>query len=618
MPGELKKGLGLWGVFCVSSGAMISSGLFILPGLAFGKAGPAVLLSYMLAAFLVLPAMLSKAELATAMPKAGGTYFYIDRTFGPAFGTLGGIANWFSISLKSAFALLGIGQFATIISPDVGVMEVKLVAVACCAFFVLLNIRSVGHAGKAQIAMVMAIIGALVLYIAYGLPHVEMARFSPLVPYGGVSIIATAGFVFISYGGLTKIASVAEEVQDPGRNIPLGMGLSLGVVSLLYALVIFVTVGVLDGGALARSLTPLSSGAASLMGLPGLAILSGAAMLAFITTANAGIMAASRAPMAMSRDGLLPALFGRVGRRFQTPHFSILFTGAFMASAILLLHLEDLVKLASTLMILLFMFVNLSVIIMRESKIASYRPAFRSPLYPWVQVAGMVSCFFLIVEMGVVPLFIATLFLTGSFVWYWVYGRARTERESALICYIQRIAGRSLESKDLGSELKSVLRERDEITEDRFDQLVNTSVVLDVKEKMPIEECIRMISEAVSDKLGLRSEAVEEMLMEREKDSSTALSPGLAIPHIIVEGSGIFELVLLRCREGASFPGAREPVHAIFALFGSPDERNFHLRALMAIAQITQEEGFLKRWLDAVRPEDLKNVVLLGERKRGG
>jgi len=617
MPGELKKGLGLLGVCCVSSGAMISSGLFILPGLAFAMAGPAVLFSYILAAFLVLPAMLSKAELATAMPKAGGTYFYLDRTFGPAFGTLGGISNWFSISLKSAFALLGIGELSALISPGIGAMEVKLVAVACCAFFVLLNIRGVGHAGKAQIAMVIAIIGALMTYVLAGLPQVEMARFTPLLPHGGVSIIATAGFVFISYGGLTKIASVAEEIKNPGRNIPLGMGLSLGIVSVLYAFVIFVTVGILGGDVLSKSLTPISTGAESILGFPGLVILSIAAILAFITTANAGIMAASRDPMAMSRDGLLPAFFGKVGHRFQTPHFSIIFTGAFMAAAIALLNLEELVKLASTLMILLFIFVNLSVIVMRESKMASYRPSFKSPLYPWVQVAGIVSCFFLIVEMGVVPLFIAMLFLTGSFIWYWVYARERVERESGLIHFIQRLANRTLFREDMGAELKSVLRERDEITEDRFDQLVNTSVVLDVKKKISVEDCMAMISEVVAGKVVLERRDIEEMLMERERDSSTALCPGLAIPHIIVEGSGIFELVLLRCREGVSFPGAREPVYAVFALFGSPDERNFHLRSLMAIAQITHEEDFLKRWLEAGRPEDLKNVVLLGKRKRG-
>ena len=92
--GNLKKELGLLSLFVIASGAMISSGLFILPGIAYAKSGPAVLISYIIASLLVLPAMLSKAELATAMPKAGGTYFFIERSMGPMMGTIGGFAAW--------------------------------------------------------------------------------------------------------------------------------------------------------------------------------------------------------------------------------------------------------------------------------------------------------------------------------------------------------------------------------------------------------------------------------------------------------------------------------------------------------------------------------------------
>jgi len=110
----LKKELGFWGVFCIATGAMISSGLFILPGLAYAKAGPAVIVSYVLAGVLCIPTALSKAELTTAMPKAGGDYFYMMRGFGPLFGTIAGLSAWFSLSLKSSFALLGMGAYLSI------------------------------------------------------------------------------------------------------------------------------------------------------------------------------------------------------------------------------------------------------------------------------------------------------------------------------------------------------------------------------------------------------------------------------------------------------------------------------------------------------------------------
>ena len=115
--GHLRKELGVLDIFSIAAGAMISSGLFILPGLAFAKTGPAVLISYGIASLLIIPAMLSKAELATAMPKAGGTYFFIDRSMGPLVGTIGGFAAWFSLAFKSAFALVGIGVFAILLNP---------------------------------------------------------------------------------------------------------------------------------------------------------------------------------------------------------------------------------------------------------------------------------------------------------------------------------------------------------------------------------------------------------------------------------------------------------------------------------------------------------------------
>ena len=153
------------------------------------------------------------------------------------------------------------------------------------------------------------------------------------------TLFMTAGLIFISYGGLTKIASVAEEVKNPAKNIPLGMILSFVIVTIIYVLVVFVTVGVLGNGLLRPepanySLTPISDSANVFMGSFGKIILAIAALLAFISTANAGILAASRSPLAMSRDRLLPSIFEKVGKRFHTPYVSIIFTTIFMISVI--------------------------------------------------------------------------------------------------------------------------------------------------------------------------------------------------------------------------------------------------------------------------------------------
>lgn len=224
----LKRDLGLLDVFCIASGAMISSGLFILPSFGFSKAGPAVILSYIIASLLVIPSMLSKAELATAMPKAGGTYFFIDRSMGPMMGTIGGFAAWFSLAFKSAFALLGIGIFAVLLNPFFDPFQIKLIAVFFCVIFAVINLFGVKETGKTQVFLVLGLLSILIVYVIIGLFFVQPDHFTDFAPEGYGSVFSTAGLIFISFGGLTKISSVAEEVKKPGRNIPLGMFLSWG------------------------------------------------------------------------------------------------------------------------------------------------------------------------------------------------------------------------------------------------------------------------------------------------------------------------------------------------------------------------------------------------------
>lgn len=615
---KLKRDLSLVDLFCIASGAMISSGLFVLPGLAYYKIGPAAFVAYFIAALMVLPAMFSKAELGTAMPKAGGTYFFIDRSMGAGFGTLAGLSAWFSLSFKSAFALLGIGAFATLIDPSLTTWHIKLIAVGFCVLFALVNYFGVGHAGKLQVALVFGLLAILGLYVARGLPLVKLDHFRSFVRGTPRDLFATAGLIFVSYGGLTKIASVAEEVKNPARNIPLGMLTAFFVVTVLYVATVFVTVGVLGDGLVKAgqpSLTPISDGAHLFMAGWGQILLAVGAILAFVSTGNAGIMAASRDPMAMSRDGLLPKFFQHIHPRFHTPYHSILFTTVFMIMIILFLDLEMLVKTASTIKILLFGAVNIAVIIMRESGIQNYRPKFRAPLYPWLQVAGLISYGFLLFEMGTIPLTIAGFFLGTGLLWYWLYGRIHSMRESALVHLVRRIMPKELTSYSLSEELREILLERDEIVADRFDILVRNARVIDFKQALPVEEIFKTLADVLSEQVDLPPDHLYDLLMEREQDSSTVIAPGLAIPHIIVPGEKRFEIILARSQPGIQFFPASEPVHAMFVLAGTYDERNFHLKALMSIAKIVQKADFMQKWLNAAHEEGLRDIVLLGQIK---
>jgi mannitol/fructose-specific phosphotransferase system IIA component (Ntr-type) len=394
------------------------------------------------------------------------------------------------------------------------------------------------------------------------------------------------------------------------------MFLAFVVVSVLYVLVISVTVGILGSSSLSGSRIPISLGANALLGPAGGAIMAIAALLAFITTANAGILSASRFPMAMSRDQLLPGFFQGVNRRFRTPHGSILLTSCFMIICILFLSLEDLIKTASTFMILLFLFVNVSLIIMRTSKIPNYRPTFRAPLFPWLQIFGIIVYGILIFEMGWIPLLITVAFALVGYAWYLVYVRKRVTRRSALMHVVERVTAKELADVTLRDELREILIERDQIVEDRFDRLIRDAEILDFKACLQAEDLFRNISRVLSPRLNIEPDKLLQLFMEREKQSSTVIRPGLAIPHIIVPGKRRFDIVLVRCQGGILFPQAPDPVHTMFILVGSIDERNYHLRALMAIAQVAQEPDFEKRWLGARDGEALRDIILLSGRKR--
>ncbi|MFH1371339.1 MAG: amino acid permease [Planctomycetota bacterium] len=608
---KLKQELGLLGVFCIASGAMISSGLFILPGLAYAKAGPAVIICYFLAGLLSLPGMLSIAEMTTAMPKAGGDCFTIIRSLGPGVGTVAGLLSWFSLSMKSAFALIGMSVFTVLIMD----IDIHIIAVAFCLIFLAINLVGIKEAGRIQVALVVGLLLLMVVFVILGVNKVKVDNLVPFSPHGLAGIFFTTGFVFVSYTGLLKIASVAEEIKNPARNIPLGMIISLLVTSIFYTFMVFITVGVLESDKLSHSLTPISDAAEVFMGAPGKIALGIAAILAFLSTANAGIMTAARSLVPLSEDGLIPEKLGRINARFRTPHNALLVTGLFVLVS-LFLKLEILVEAASLVLILTNILACLSVIILRESRIQNYRPSFRVPLYPWLQVVGIIGFSFLIFKMGSEALFVSLLLIVaGGFV-YWFYGRIRTNREYALLHLIERITARELTSYSLEDELREIIRQRDEIVKDRFDHIVERCIVLDIDRAENVDEFFHLVSEKLSERLGENAEKIYMRLVAREKDSSTVLSDNLAIPHIVIEGEHVFDVLIARCKDGVAFSDAHGKVHAIFVIAGSKDERNFHLYSLSAIAQIVQDTNFDKRWTAAQNVEVLRDIVLLGERKR--
>ncbi|PSQ19131.1 amino acid transporter [Halobacteriales archaeon QS_8_69_26] len=447
MSEDLERDLGLYSAVTLSMGAMIGGGIFVLPAVGYKKAGPAVIIAYLLAGLVVLPNALSKAEMATAIPEDGGTYLYIDRAMGPLFGTIAGLGVWFSLVFKSSFALVGLGAYLLLlVSVPSGV--VKVVALVLGGIVVVLNVGGTEQSGRAQAVIVGAVVLVLAAFVLDGATLGEPGQYDPLLTEGAGGVATAAAFVFVSYAGIGEVASVAEEVSNPGRNLPLAMLTSIAVMMVIYTAVVAVVVGIVGPDTLLHggpnggpSLTPMADGAGDLLGGVGVVVIAAAAILALTSMANAGVLGSSRFLLAMGRDSLLPAPVRRIDRRFKTPRNAVLVTGVTLLALIAFVPVVDLAKLASAFLILVFTLENLAVVAFRETDVAFYDPIFTVPGYPLVQIVGVVGGVALLTRMGLVPALGAVGITAGGALWYLVYGRPRTDRVGAITLYFRKRVG---------------------------------------------------------------------------------------------------------------------------------------------------------------------------------
>ncbi len=423
----LHRSLGLYAVLTISIGAMIGSGIFVLPGLAFKIAGPSVVLAFFLAGVVVLPAALSKAEMATAMPEAGGTYLYIDRAMGPLMGTVAGFGVWFSLVFKASFALVGLSAYLEYFVPH----PERPVAALLAVVLIGVNLLGVRQTAKFQMVLVTGVILVLLAFVGIGTPHIQSSSFDPLMTHGIKGLLSATAVVFVSYAGVTKVASIAEEVRRPGRNIPVGMLVSIGFMMLLYPAIVAVIVGVSPADELTSTETPMTLAAEQFVGSVGVAIIAGVAVIALLSMTNAGIIASSRYPFAMARNSLAPRQLAAIGRRSGGPIAGIAVTGVVLLALVMFVPLIELAKLASAFQLLVFSLINLALIAFREAHLDWYEPKFKSPFYPATQVFGIVAALLLLTQMGTVPLIGAVLFVVAGVIWYRTFGRSRAVKESA-------------------------------------------------------------------------------------------------------------------------------------------------------------------------------------------
>lgn len=624
---KLKKELGLLDTIAISTGSMISAGFFLLPGIAAQQAGPSVFLAYLFAAILILPAMFSMAELSTATPKAGGGYFFIDRSLGPLFGTIGGVGNYLAVVLKTAFALVGIGAYAALFFE----IPVKLTAIIFGVVFMIMNILGARKASGIQKIFVFLLLVILAFFLAEGIREIffspfhneYMQNFTPFLPHGFEGLMATTGLVFVSYLGLTQIASMAEEIKNPERNIPLGLILSLLITTLIYVAGVFIMVAVIPPAELWEDLAPASSAAERVFTLLsprlGTLMIVIAAASAFASTGNAGLMTASRFPLAMARDGLFPQVFSRLSR-FNTPVVSVLITSALLFLIIIFVSEGNIARLASSFLLLIFLLINASVIVMRKSRIEAYDPGYHSPLYPWMQIFGIVTSFFLIIYLGWAPGLFTMVVAGLAAWWYWYYAKKHTIRAGAIYHWFALLGQR--EHKPLEGELLNILKEKGLREGDPFGEMIVHARITHLNRKRVSFESL--VSD-VAKKFSQEIKGVEKDKLKQEFLDVTSIDPALIIPRVSILYGKVDNiehplLHMVFSERGVKKKVVKGEIHSednirvFFFMLSRVDEPKQQLRLLSRLMDLVERKNFVNDITTIENHREIKEYLLHNDR----
>lgn len=611
----LKKNLTLFDVYAMSTGAMFSSGLFLLPGIAASYTGNSVYLAYLLAGFLILPAMYCMAELSTAMPKAGGTYYFLDRAMGPLMGTVGGLGSWVAVVFKSAFALVGMGAYLGIYLD----IPFTVTAIILTLLFGLINLIGAKETTLLQRALVTVLVVILTAFVLLGIKETGFIKaFVPAEGHGDffksgiVGFVSTIGLVFVSYAGLTKVASVAEEVQNPDRNIPLGMTLSLITATVIYTLGTLILIKMLEPQTLYDSLTPVADAGREFLGwMPfdlGVILIVVAAIAAFASTGNAGIMSASRYPYAMAKDKLVPAKLAHIGR-FGTPTTSIILTVLSMIIILLVFDVASVAKLASAFQLLLFGLISICVIVMRESRIPTYKPGFKAPFYPWLQIAGVLISFWLIIEMGILAIAFTGMVTIACVLWYQFYASGNLERRGAIFHIHERLGQQRYEG--LERELMTIIHDRTQAENLSYEALITRSVVLDFRYgNYDMAYLAELMREQAEERFEIDPDVITAAFGE-EPPRFRPISPSVRIAYRIVEDLEEPELFVFRFGPQArlDFDDA-DDIHTLMFLLVPPRPAGLDLRLAGHLAEVVQSDNFDIRWLSAKREKDLNEILM--------
>lgn len=451
---ELAKDLGLFAALTIGIGTMIGAGIFVLPGTAVARAGPLAALTFILGGVIAVFTALSASELGTAMPKSGGAYFYVNRALGPLFGSITGWANWIGLAFASSFYMYGLGEYvnALIGVGSMGIGPVTLEAAQIIGFigalfFIAINYIGAKETGGLQIIIVSTLVGILGLFTVVGLFNANLNSLRPLAPPGATAeVLPVTAIVFVSFLGFVQITSVAEEIQNPGRNLPLAVIGSVVIVTIVYALFLIVLLAAVPNELISGNDTAVVDAAELLFsqysgfgitfGAFGAGILLVGGLLATASSANASILSSSRINFAMGREKIITPKLNEIHSRYGTPYRAIAITGLLILIFLLLGNLELLATAGSVLHLIVYGLLNISLIVMREAEPEEYNPDFTVPLYPYVPIIGAILSFALILYIEPIVIGLSALFVTFAGLWYLLYARKKVENAGVLARWI--------------------------------------------------------------------------------------------------------------------------------------------------------------------------------------
>ncbi|MEM9487538.1 MAG: amino acid permease, partial [Myxococcota bacterium] len=484
-------------------------------------------------------------------------------------------------------------------------LPIKPLAIGLTVAFMFLNIIGAKETTGLQRALVGALVIILSVFVVSGMIAIigtgggdGGTLRETLINMGDIDsagLLATIGMVFVSYAGLTKVASVAEEVKSPDRNIPTGMVRSLLTATAIYVIGVLVMIVVIDPEVLVTDLTPVATASDAALGwLPGehtaMILIVIAALAAFLSTGNAGIMSASRYLLAMGRDSLVPRQLASVGR-FGTPTLGVLVTSGVIILCLATLDVVSLAKLASAFQLLIFALINLAVIVMRESRIEGYDPGYRSPMYPWIQIIGTIIPFVLIGELGHLAIIFTASVVAVCLGWYMWYAHHRTNRAGAVLHWFARMGRNRFDGLD--AELRSIVQERGVRAEDSLDDVIARAEIIDAEPGTSFAEIVTMASHRLARDSKLSAAELAENFLQGTKTGQTPVDGDVALPHLRISGLPEPALVAVRVPDGVelvldelgSDEAMKRIVHRFFFLVSPADDPARHLRLLAGIAQ---------------------------------